>query len=82
MVAAEFVRDISMCCICAGTSDDADGGKVDIDLKSIYTVVLPICGMCKSQGAKVVVGRYLPNGQAILKRLDQDRQKAAASLRV
>jgi hypothetical protein len=82
MAAADFVRDINMCSSCAGTSDDAEGGKVDANLKTIYSVVLPICGMCKSQGAKVVVGRYLPNWQAILKRLDQDRQKAATSLRV
>ncbi len=46
------------------------GGKVDADLKTICSVVLPICGMCKSQGAKVDAGRDLPNGQAILKRLD------------
>ncbi len=83
MMAADFSRDISMCCICAGTSDDAEGGKVDAELmKSIYSVVLPICGMCKSQGAKVVVGYYLLNDQAILKRLNKDRQKAVATPRV
>jgi uncharacterized protein YuzB (UPF0349 family) len=82
MMAADFVRDIIMCCICAGTSDDAEGWKVDAELKIIYNGVLPICGMCKSQGTKVVAGRYLPNGQSILKRVEQDRQKVAATLRV
>ena len=43
--------------VCEVTSDDAEGRKVDAKLKTIYSVVLPICGMCMSRGAKVVVGR-------------------------
>ena len=48
-----------------------------MDLKTVYTSVLPICATCKSQGAKIVVGRYAPNGQTILKRLDNDRRTLA-----
>ncbi len=36
MAAAYFVMDINTCSICAGTSDYAEGGKVDADLKTIY----------------------------------------------
>jgi len=51
-------------------------------LKKIYTCVLPICLTCKSQGAKKVFGRYHLNGEALLKRLDNERRMAAATLRV
>ena len=52
---------------------DAEGGQVDAELKTIFSMVLPICATCKRDGAKSVVGRYLPNGQALLKRLDHAR---------
>jgi hypothetical protein len=54
-----------MCCICAGTPNDAAGGKVDIDLK---IVMIPICDNCKSKGVMIVFGCYdARNIQAILK---------------
>jgi len=67
--------------ICASTSHDAEGGQVDAELKTVYAVVLPFCATCKSEGAKIVVGRYLPNGQTILKRLDHERQAPASKQR-
>ncbi len=66
-----------MCSICAGTCHDADGGRVDADLKAVYTLVLPICATCRNQGAKIMVGRYVPNIRALLKRLEYDRHIAA-----
>ena len=77
MASSDFIRDPLLCSICAGTSHDAEGGQIHVDLKTVYTSVLPICATCKSQGAKIVVGRYAPNGQAILKRLDNDRRTLA-----
>ena len=59
MAANDFVRDPLLCSIFVGTSYDADGGRVDADLKIVYTLVLPICATCRSQGAKNVVGRYV-----------------------
>ena len=53
--------DLNMCAICAGTSHDPVGGEVDPDLKTIYSSVLPFCTICKSHGAKTVVGRYGSN---------------------
>jgi len=70
-----------MCSIYAGSSHDAEGGKVDADLKTIFAVVLPISATCMREGAEIVVGRYLPNGQALLKRLEHDRQMATSSAR-
>jgi len=58
-----------MCSICAYTSHHEISGVVDADLKTIFACVLPICATCKSKGGKIVVGRYLPNGQTLLKRL-------------
>ncbi len=81
MDATYFVRNPLMCCICAGTSHDAEGSQIHDDLKTVYTLVLPICAICKSQGAKIVVGRAAPNGQALLKRLEHDRRTAAANQR-
>jgi hypothetical protein len=49
--------------ICASTFHDAEGVQVDAELKTVYAVVLPICAACKSEGAKIVFGRYLPNGR-------------------
>ena len=71
-----------MCAICAGTSHDDVGGEIDPALQTIYSVVLPICTMCKSQGATIVVGRY-GNGKTIEQRLDQSRRagEAAAAAR-
>ncbi len=65
-----------MCSIYAGSSHDAEGGQVDADLKTVFAVVLPICTTCMREGAKIIVGRYFPNGQALLKRLEHDRQMA------
>ena len=79
MVAEGDIRDLDMCAICAGTSHDALGGKVDPTLETIYGIVLPICTICKKQGAKTLVGRYCSNGRAIEKRLDQTRRAEAAA---
>jgi hypothetical protein len=66
MVAADFVRDPLMDCIYACAPNDANGGHIHVDLKTVYSLVLPICAICKSQRAKIVVGRYAPNGKALL----------------
>ena len=78
VVAEGHQRDLNMCAICAGTSHDDKGGQVDSTLKTIFSVVLPICSICKSQGAKTLVGRYKPNGKEIEKRLDQKNRAEAA----
>ena len=82
MVAEGDTRDVSMCAVCAGTSHDDLGGTVDPTLQTIYSIVLPICTICKSQGAKTLVGRYRPNGKAIEKRLDQKSKAEAAAAAV
>jgi hypothetical protein len=41
---------------------------IDVDLKTVYASVLPICAACESQGAKIGVRRYVPNGKELLKR--------------
>jgi hypothetical protein len=74
MASSDFIRDPLLCSICAVTSHDAVGGQIHVDLKTVYTNVLPICDTCKRKGAIIVVGRYVPDGQAILKRLDYDRR--------
>ena len=51
-------------------------------LKTIYSVVLPICAICKIQGAKTLVGRYCSNGKAIEQRLDQKSRRAEAAVAV
>ena len=78
MVAEGDTRDLNMCAICAGASHDVVGGQVDLTLQTIYSVVLPICSSCKSQGAKTLVCRYKTNGKAIEKRLDQGKKAGAA----
>jgi hypothetical protein len=77
MAATNYVRDVSMCDICVGTILDDEGGKVDEELKTIFSMVLPMCATCKRDGAKSVVGRYLPIDQALLKRLDHNRHLIA-----
>jgi len=49
-------------------------GVVDVDLMMVVACVLPICATCKCKGSRIVVGRYLPNGKALLKRLDNSRR--------
>ena len=56
------------------------GGEVDPDdLKTVYSSVLPICNICKSHGAKIVVGRYGKNGRTIEESLDKKRRRAEAA---
>ena len=43
--------------VCVGTSQDDLGGAVDPTLQKVYIPVLPIRTICKSQGAKSLVGR-------------------------
>ena len=56
---------------------DAGGGKIDPIMLSMYTVVLPICDTCKSNGSKTIVGRHTHNGKAIQERMDQNRRRDA-----
>ena len=79
MAAEGFIRDINLCAICAGKSNDAEGGKIDPDLKMVYASVLPICGTCKSLGHKILVGRYTNNGKAIQQRFDQNLRSVAVA---
>ena len=46
-------------------------------LLTMYSIVLPICDTCKSDGAKIVVGRFTHNGKEIQERLDQPRRREA-----
>ena len=75
---AETAGREHLCAICAGTSHDPVGGEVDPDLKTVYSSVLPICTICKSHGAKIVVGRYGKNGRTIEESLDKKRRAEAA----
>ena len=79
MATEGFIRDINLCAICAGKSNDADGGKIDHDLKTVYATVLPICDTCKSSGEKTLVGRYTNNGKAIQLRFDQNLRYIAVA---
>ncbi len=72
MATQGFIRYINLCVICASKSEDADGGKIDPDLKMVYANVLPICDTCKSRGEKTFVGRYTNNGKAIRQFIDQN----------
>ena len=65
-----FVRDLTFCAICAGTSHDSEGGKVDVVLKTVYANVLPICDTCKTRAAKIMVGLHNHNGKTIQQGLD------------
>ncbi len=80
MAADDFQRDPLMCSICADTPPNDIGGVVDADLKTIFSCVLLIYATCKSKGAKIVVGRYLPNGQALLKCLSNSHRAVPATL--
>ena len=80
MLAEGDTMDVGMCAVCAGTSHDDLGGRVDSTLQTVYSTVLPICTICKSLvGAKTFAGRYRPNGKAIEKRLDQKSKAEAAA---
>ena len=50
MATEGFIRDINVCDICAGKSNDAVGGKIDLDLKTVYATVLLVFDTCKSRG--------------------------------
>ncbi len=56
---------------------DTSGGKIDPIMISMYSVVLPICDTCKSNGAKSIVGRHTHNEKAIQERMDEDRRREA-----
>ena len=70
-----YIRTISPCAICANTTMDAGGGKIYPIMLSMYSVVLPICDTCKSNGAKTIVGLHTHNGKAIQERMDQARRR-------
>ncbi len=75
IAAKSFIRDLSICSICAGISHDPEGGKIETVLKNVYANVLPICDTCKSQGAKTLVGRHNHDGKTIQQRLDKQRRE-------
>ena len=77
MASNGFIRDIHLCALCANTTHDTGGGKIDPIMLTMYSVVLPICDTCKSDGAKVVVGRFTHNGKVTQERLDQSRRREA-----
>jgi hypothetical protein len=81
IAAKSFIKDLSICSICAGTSHDPEGGKIDKVLKTVYANVLPICDTCKSQGAKTLVGRHNHNGKTIQQHLDKQRREEALAAR-
>ena len=75
MATASFIRDIRLCAICAGKSNDVDGGRKDRScdaLKTVYAMVLPICDTCKNRGETTLVGRNTNNGKAIQQLFDQN----------
>ena len=76
---AGFIRGINVCAICAGKTNDADGGKIDPDWKTVYATMLPICDTCKSRGDQTLVGRYTNNGKAIQQRSDQNLRSIVAA---
>ena len=78
-----FVRDLTFCAICAGTSHDSEGGKVDVVLKTVYMLMcfLFICDTCKTRTAKIVVGLHNHNGKTIQQGLDKQRREKAVVAR-
>ena len=81
MATKDYIRDMNLCALCAGMSEDIEGGKVDPLLKSVYATVLPICDTCKSRGGKALVGRHKHNGHAIQDRLEKQRRAKAVAAR-
>ncbi len=77
MAAEGYIRNINLCAVCANTTLDAGGGKIDPVMLTMYCVVLPICDTCKSNGSKTIVGRHTHNGKAIQERMDQNRRRDA-----
>ena len=77
MASDDFIRDTHLCALCANTTNDTGGGKIDPIMLTMYYVVLPICDICKSNWAKIVVGRFTHNGKVIQDRLDQSRRREA-----
>ena len=57
------------------------GMEVDPDLKTVYSSVLPICNICKSHGAKIVVGRYsyCKNGRRTIEESLDKKHRAEAA---
>jgi hypothetical protein len=71
-----------MCAICAGTFFNTESRRrVDPVLNTVYSVMLLIRDMCKSRGAKTLVGRYAHNGKAIKEAYDKKRWAKAAPAR-
>jgi len=81
MATKDYIRDMNLCAICAGTSNDTEGGKADPLLKSVYATVIPICDTCKIRVGKALVGRHKHNGDAFEERLDQQRRAKAIAAR-
>ncbi len=79
MAANDFERDPLMCYICVNICHRHNDGVVDADLETIFACVVPICATSMSKGATLVVGRYLPISQTLLKRLNNARRSAASA---
>ena len=82
IAAKSFIRDLTICAICCGTSNDSQGGKVYVVLKIVYAnALIPICDSCKSKGAKTMVGCHNHNGRTIQQGLDKQRRAKAVVAR-
>jgi hypothetical protein len=79
LIAAKcFIRDLTICAICCGTSHDSQDGEVYVVLKTVYAnALILICDNCKSKGAKTMVGRHNHNGRTIQQGLDKQRRGKA-----
>ena len=56
-----FIRDINLCVIRAGKFNDAEGGKINPNLKMVYAIASQVCDTYKSHGENTLVGRYIHN---------------------
>jgi hypothetical protein len=77
MASEGFIRNLILCALYANTTHDAGSGKIDHIMLTMYSVLLPICDTCKSNGPKVVFSRQTHNGKAIQERMDQSRRREA-----
>ena len=60
MAVVGFIRDINnLYAICAGKSNDAESGKIDPDLKTVYANVLSICDTHVQELRRKVISQSL-----------------------
>jgi hypothetical protein len=61
-----FIRDLTMCTICAKILNDVESVKIGHLLKIIYAFELPHCENCKGLlGVTTLVGRHKQNGRIL-----------------